>query len=142
MNTLFQSTNLTDHYIDKYPNTPGVYIFTTQHRKNGYVKAKIGATSALPVRLHKKELESGDVLTVYHFIPCQDMQHAYGLETILHNEYKYQKTRGEWFNLHPEDLRLLSKCENQHTWWRELYPDGEIQRVRALKAMRNQENRA
>jgi len=142
MSTLFASPNLTDHFIEQYPQTPGVYVFATEHKKGRYIKCKIGVTQHLPIRHRKKELDSGDRLVIYHFIPCEDIRYANGLESILHEEYKYQKSIGEWFWLHLADLRLISKCKDQFTWWRELYPEGQMQSVRALKASESKEWRA
>ena len=112
--------------IQDKPRAYWVYLFLTEETATPQ-KCKIGITSQLANRLSKVEHASGHKLHVHHLIPCKSEGQARAVEVALHNYFRQQRLKGEWFFLGKTDIELISKVRSAPHLL-ELYNDGEFNR--------------
>ncbi|HET9925411.1 MAG TPA: GIY-YIG nuclease family protein [Methylomirabilota bacterium] len=65
---------------------------------------KLGSTTVNPERRFEQLRKEHGLMELFHAIP---VQHAFWTERRVHEVFKQQRTRGEWFRLTASDIARL-----------------------------------
>ncbi len=85
------------------------YIYVICEQTEAVTPVKIGFSANPEKRLRQLQTGHATPLTLFHQeeVPAQNVR---ALERAIHQELRHRKSRGEWFNLTPED----AVCEIKH----------------------------
>jgi hypothetical protein len=83
----------------------GVYFIYCGDYKHSPVK--IGVTSDLENRVSALQTGNPYQLECKAFIPCENKDQAYRLESFFHRQFRKSRMIGEWFKLYRFDLKKL-----------------------------------
>ena len=81
----------------------GVYFIYCSDRNNSPVK--IGVTSDIENRISALQTGNPYKLFCKAFIPCNNKDQAYRLESFFHHQFRKNRMVGEWFRLHYFDMK-------------------------------------
>ena len=63
-----------------------------------YRAIKIGLTSDINKRMDQLQTGNSCELVIIALIKCQSRKHSEHIESSIHNRFKHQRIRGEWFD--------------------------------------------
>ncbi len=72
-------------------------------------KYKIGRTVDVPSRINTLSIQIPYEIELVWHIKCHDYKEV---EKKLHAQYKQSRTKGEWFNLAPEQVRDITSYKD------------------------------